>query len=205
MELEENEDEATVAANREVEKVKPLRGKRARYHHYYHYDEHVLTLPSIHVNLGNKAAADKFTKELGFLVTESTVRNMKKSYLSILRKEKDPERICSLPHRARRRPLMLRDYDQDTSRYIKSLREKGGIVNHTIVIATSKSILFHKNPGLLKEHGGPICLSSTWAESFLRRIGYVKRKATKAARKLPDDFPEVKQAFLQRVKSEVET
>ena len=33
----------------------------------------------------------------------------------------------------------------------------------------------------------------------------MKLKATKAAHKLPDDFSEVKQAFLQRVKSEVET
>ena len=67
---------------------------------------------------------------------------MKKSYLSILRKEKDSERICSLPHGARRRPLMLHDYDQDISRYIKSLREAGGIVNHSIVIAATKGILY---------------------------------------------------------------
>ena len=66
-------------------------------------------------------------------------------------------------------------------------------------------ILSHKNARLLKEHGGPICLSSTGAESLLCRIWYVKRKATKAAHNLTDYFPEVKQAFLQRVKSEVET
>ena len=100
---------------------------------------------------------------------------------------------------------MLRDYDQDVSNYIKSLREAGGIVNPSIVVAAAKGILSHKNRGLLKEHSCPICLSSTWAELFLRRNGYVKCKATKAAHKLPDDFPEVKQAFLQRVKSEVET
>ena len=61
----------------------------------------------------------------------------------------------------RGRPLMLRDYDQDVSNYIKSLREAGGIVNRSIVVAAAKGILSHKNPGLLKEHGGPICLSST--------------------------------------------
>ena len=73
--------------------------------------KHMLKLPSIHVNV-EKAAVDKFTKELGFLVTKSTVRNVKKSYLSILRKQKDPERIWSLPHGARGRPLILCDYDQ---------------------------------------------------------------------------------------------
>ena len=88
------------------------------------------------------------------------------------------------------KPLMLHDYDQDVSRYIKGLGETGGIVNCSIVIAAAKVIFSHKNPRLLEEHGGPICLSSTWAEPFLRRVGYVKRKSTKAAHKLPDDFPE---------------
>ena len=139
LELEENENGATATANREVEKVKQVRRKRGRYHHYD--DETRVKIAKCSCECGNKAAADKFTKELGFLVTESTVRNMKKSYLSILRKEKDPERICSLPHGARGRPLMLRNYDQDISRYIKTLREAGGIVNHSIVIAAAKGIL----------------------------------------------------------------
>ena len=98
------------AANREVEKVKQVRRKRGRYHHD---DETRVKIAKYSCECGNKAAADKFTKELGFLATESTVRNMKKSYLSTLRKEKDPERIYSLPHGSRGRPLMLRDYDQD--------------------------------------------------------------------------------------------
>ena len=38
----------------------------------------------------------------------------------MLRKEKDPERICSFPHGSRGRPLMHRDYDQDVSNYIKT-------------------------------------------------------------------------------------
>uniref|UniRef100_A0A1X7UVX2 HTH CENPB-type domain-containing protein n=1 Tax=Amphimedon queenslandica TaxID=400682 RepID=A0A1X7UVX2_AMPQE len=83
---------------------------------------------------------------------------------------------------------MLLEYDQDVSRYIKSLREAGGIVNRSIVIAAAKGIVSHKNPVLLKEHGDPISISSSWAESFLRRIGYVKRKGTKAAHKLPENF-----------------
>ena len=36
---------------------------------------------------------DKFSKELGFVVSKSTVRNMKKVDLSMLKKEKDPDRI----------------------------------------------------------------------------------------------------------------
>lgn len=202
--LPKETDGPTAAANREVVKVvNAATRKRGSYHHYD--DETRAKIAKYSCECGNKAAVDKFTKELGFVVTESSVRNMKKAYLAKLRKEKDPDRITSLPHGARGRPLMLLEYDQDVSRYIKSLREAGGIVNRSIIIAAAKGIVSHKNPGLLKEHGGPISISSSWAESFLRRIGFVKRKGTKAARKLPENFAEIKHVFLERVKSEVET
>ena len=41
----------------------------------------------------NKFAASKFSAELGHVVTESTVHNMKKAYLSLLKKEKNPDKI----------------------------------------------------------------------------------------------------------------
>ena len=71
----------------------------------------------------------------------STVRNMKKAYLSLLKKEIDSDKIKSLPHAARGRPLLLRGYDKDVASYIKSLREAGGIVNRSIVIAAAKGIV----------------------------------------------------------------
>ena len=40
---------------------------------------------------------------------------------------------------------------------------------------------------------------------LLRRHGYVKRKGTKAARKVPDDFDNVKAAFLQNVTAQITT
>ena len=154
---------------------------------------------------GNKAAASKFSAELGHVVTESTVRNMKKAYLSLLKKDKDPDNVKSLPHAARGRPVLLRSYDKDVASYIKSLREAAGIVNWSIVIAAAKGIVSYKYQALLKEHGGPISLERSWAESFLRRLGYVKRKATKAARKLPEIFAEAKLGFYLRIKEEVKT
>ena len=94
--------------------------------------------------------------------------------------------------------------DRDVASYAQSLRIAGGIVNRSIVVAAAKGIVSHKNPALMKEQGGPIDIGHSWAESFLRRKGYVKRKAPKAARKLPADFPEIKLSFLQRIKDEVE-
>ena len=72
----------------------------------------------------------------------------------------------------------------------------------SIVQAAAKGIIAHKNAALLKEHGGPIEIGIKWTESFLRRRGYVKRKATKAARKLPPNFEDLKSVFLQRIRSE---
>lgn len=132
---------------------------------------------------GNEAVASKFSAELGHIVTESTVRNMK-AYLSLLKKEKDPDKIKTLPHAARGRPLLLQDYDKDVASYIKSLREAVGICNRSIVIPAAKGIVSYKNPALLREHG----LERSWAELFLRLLGYVKRKATP---KLPENLAEV--------------
>ncbi len=78
-------------------------------------------------------------------------------------------------------------------------------MNRSIVIAAAKGIVSHRNPSLLKEHGGPIDLGRKWAESFLFRHGYVKRKATKAARKLPADFADIKLTFLERITNEVQS
>ena len=184
-----------------MEKVQLQRRKRGSYNRYD--DQTRAKIARYSSEHGNKAAAEKFSNELGHVVSESTVRNMM-TYLSVLKIEKDPDIIQSLPHAARGRPLMLREYDKDVTHYIKSLREAGGIVNRSIIIAATTGIVSHKNSGLLKEHGGPIDLGRSWAESFLRRNGYVKRKATKAARKMPENYAEVKLGFLQRIKSEVE-
>ena len=40
---------------------------------------------------------------------------------------------------------------------------------------------------------------NTGAQSFLRRHGYVKRKGTKAARKVPNDFDFIRMEFLAEV------
>lgn len=49
-------------------------------------------------------------------------------------------------------------------------------------------IVEYKNRSLQSENERPIESDRSWAESFLRRIGYLKRRGTKAARKLPMNF-----------------
>lgn len=195
-------DSSTAAANRKVERVLNKR-KRGQYHRYD---------PDVRVKIakyacenGNKSAVDRFSSELGFNVSEATVRNFKRVYLSKLKAGNDPDSITSFPDRALGRPLLIGEFDHEVFEYIKQLRAAGGVVNRNIVLAAARGIISHKKPSLLKEHGGTLELGQKWAESFLQRRGFVRRKATKAARKLPPDYPELKVAFLKRIEDEVKT
>ena len=129
-------------------------------------------------------------------MSESSVRNMNKAYFQKLKSVPDPADINSLPHAALGRPLLVgSEIDADIAEYIRALRLAGGIVNRSIVQAAAKGNIVHKNAALLKEHGGSIEIGIKWTESFLRRRGYVKRKATEAARKLPPDFEDLSNLY----------
>lgn len=77
------------------------------------------------------------------------------------------------------------------------LRIAGWPVNRTILIAGARGVVLAHDSSLLKAHGGHIELGRKWAESFLNQHGFVNRKATKAATKLPTDFSTVKSGFLE--------
>ena len=135
-------------------------------------------------------------------VKESAVRAMKKKYLLQVKETKDVP-VTQLTPEKRGRPLLLGEIDKDVADHIRSIREAGGIVNQAIVIATSRGLVKRKNPTLLSDAGGPLHIDKTWAVSFLKRLGYVKHKGTKAARKLPDDFDHQKSEFLRIIKETV--
>ena len=50
---------------------------------------------------------------------------------------------------------------------------------------------------MLVEYGGHVKINRAWAQSFLERMGYVKRKATKSVYNLTD--LQVKKQFLKEV------
>ena len=170
--------------------------KRGDYHHYSREVRAKVAKYACHY--GNKSAVKKFSKELGHDLSEATVRNFKRKYLDKV-KNVDPESITSLPSAPSGRPLLLGKYDDEVAEYVRKLQLSGGILNSSILIAAANGIIAHKNPGLLKGYGGSLELGKKWAESFLIRNGYVKRKATKAARKLPHDSSDLKQNYLRRI------
>ena len=147
---------------------------------------------------GNASAVRHFAKILGKSINESTVRSMIKQYLREL--DHSPYTILTELLKCKTgRPLLLGKYDEEVLNYVCKLRKSGDIVNGQILIAGAKGILQQKAKNLLRENGGHIDLDRPWAESFLRRVEYVCRKGTKAARKLPFDFIDNKHEFLKCV------
>ena len=153
---------------------------------------------------GNVAAVNKFSKVLGYELHEATVRNFKRAYCEKLRVVKDPEAITKLDNRKLGRPTTLStEMELALKEYIRKLRQNSAIVNRMIVISAAYGIVEYFNKGLLKEFGGTLELTRVWVQSFMSRIGLVKRKGTKAARKLPDDYPAIKLQYLERIKTMV--
>ena len=101
-------------------------------------------------------------------------------------------------------PTSLGKYEKEVVDYIQSLRLSGGVVNRPIVIVTARGIVINKE-NLLSDFDGPIDLSKSWAQSFLRRLGYVKGKGTKAARKVPDDLEFIQMELLSEIQKLVKT
>ena len=57
-----------------------------------------------------------------------------------------------------------------------------------------------KDANLLKENGGGIEITKGWAQSFLSRMGMVKRKACSKNKLSPEHFDSVKEQFLLNIK-----
>lgn len=151
---------------------------------------------------GNIAAVRKFSEGREKPLSESTVRSMKAAYYRESRVAMTAgQQLQSLPHKVRGAKTLLGDLDKDVEVYIEGLRKAGGIVNSRICIAAARGILEALKPSLLPEFGGSLVLDKPWAQSFLRRNGFVKRKGTKAARKVPDNFEDIKEVFTEEVVS----
>ena len=144
---------STAAANNEVVRVLNKKRKRGQYHRYD--PELRVKIAKYACENGNKSTVERFSSQLGFSVSEATVRNFKRVYLSKLKAGSDPDSITSFPDRALGRPLLIGEFDQQVFEYIKQLRAAGGIVNRNIVLAAARGIISHKKPSLLKEYGVP--------------------------------------------------
>ena len=87
-------------------------------------------------------------------------------------------------------------------KYIRTIRDAGGIINTAIVIAAGLGILKKIDPGLLECNGGHVVLQKSWAKYLLNKMDFVKRKATtKKPKFMVSKFEELKDQFLMDIKA----
>ena len=68
--------------------------------------------------------------------------------------------------------------EEKVQQYIRALRKSGTPVNARVVIAVAEGIVTETDHTLLLKNSRHIKLSLDWAYSLLKKMGYVKRKAT---------------------------
>ena len=111
----------------------------------------------------------------------------------------------TLPAKKRGRPLMLgEDIDKQLQLYLQKVRDQGGVITASVVVAAARGILLSNDRSKLVEFGGHIELSRQWAYSVLARMKFVRRKATTSKSKhTPANFEQLKESFLNDVVSVV--
>ena len=102
---ERTEDKAAKVREANKAVLVQLRKKKRPSSYNYYDPELRAKIGKFAATSGNKAAVEKFSKELDRPVSESTVRGMKKAYLA-LKYKKDGEPVTRLEHGLRGRPLL---------------------------------------------------------------------------------------------------
>ncbi len=197
---------ATAAVNKVIQEeiFNPPAAKKQKRDYNVHPPEFRAKVAKYALETNNCKAARHFStkeKKLG----ESTVRKWVKQLKETMKSDGiDYSDVKALEPGTKGRPTLLpKDIDSMTQSYLKKLRLAGGIVSGKIAIATANGLVRHHDRTLLRENGGPIHLTRTWAESLFTRMEFVKRKGTKAARKLPNDFPAIKEEYLRDIQEKV--
>ena len=108
------------------------RYRRTKQYHLY-TPEQKATIAKYAAEHGNTKAANRFTKELGIIVPESTIRTFKKAYYAKLSEGKQPDEITEIPLRRRGRPRKSEGEKEVSSPIPKATRAK----NETMQVAGS--------------------------------------------------------------------
>ena len=91
---------------------------------------------------------------------------------------------------------MGEELDRKIQHYLRAIRDSGGAVNTVITLAAARGIILKTNSTLLAEYDGHVMLTKDWAKSLLKRIKFVKRRATTSKSKsVVEDFDAVKKNF----------
>ena len=154
---------------------------------------------------GTQAASNSFSRKLATKVSKSSVHSIKRANVeSVKQKRKagsDDEEVTTLPLKKRGRPFLLGErVDKQVQLYLKKIRDQGGIITASVVVAAARGILISCDHSKLVEFGGHIELNRHWAYRSLDRMKIVRRKATTSKSKhKPENFAKLKEAFLDDV------
>ena len=152
---------------------------------------------------GPSSATKKWKKTYPNL-NESTVRGFRKHYAAQIKdahhKKKSPKKV--IVNKLRGRACLLGDkIDPLVQNYLKATRYKRGIVNSLVAIVTAKGLL-KRYPGLEKEN---LKIERSWAQSLLRRMGFVRRIKTTGKVHIPVRAQkEAELKFLHQIVNQVE-
>ena len=102
------EDSIVTAANKQVAAL--VLGKKRTRGEYHNY-ELCAKIAKYACENSNKSAVDKFSAQLGYSLSEATVRNFKRIYLAWLKAKGDADDITTLPHHALGRPWLIGEFD----------------------------------------------------------------------------------------------
>lgn len=151
------------------------------------------------ISNGCRPAAKKYD------IAESTIRGFIKSYKD--EAAMDGKGLDTIPRKKRGGyKLLPEEIDEKVVNLVKEMQNSGAAMSYNILVGIAKGIVCANDRTLLKENGGSIVFTMTWAQSLFKRIGYVKRKATTAKVPISPGFvKEIGFTFYQSLKTIVDT
>ena len=94
--------------------------------------------------------------------------------------------------------------DEQIRQYLTTLRKAGAVINTAIVLACAEGVVKSEDSNLLACNGGHIVLTRDWGKSILRRMGFVKRRASTSAKVSVENFEVLKAQYLFDIKVIIE-
>jgi len=198
LELSPRSQAAIRAANEEIISGK---GKKQKSPYFKWLPLDRFDLGRVAAQDGNPAALKK-AKLINPACTRETIRDFKVKYLKwekanpALAAAPNPKAVIPKLHVGR--PKKIGSYDLQVQDYLKKLLCHGGKMNRSIAIAVARGILKKKKTTLLEAVTPKPLLSNACAKSLLKRMNFVKRKGTKSAKKVPENFAELGEQFNPR-------
>jgi hypothetical protein len=106
-----------------------------------------------------------------------------------------------IPLQKRGRPLLTGEVlDGHAKKYIRCVRESGGVITSSIVVAAGNAIVKKHDSSLLAECGSNLTNTKTWAQSLLYRMQFVQRKSCSTKKMAVLNYDEVKDQFLKDIR-----